>query len=884
MSSDDSGHAPHSDNDRDKGALWTATTIGLLVGVVLAAGVLLVGARLTDTRRAPVDTNVAGVDTERATSYGWTIFVIGAVGIITCGGLIGAVIDRRNVFGRGFGRGENRLRLAIQGTRQSYWEIDLTRRIGDFSLNARAMLGYAEDEISDRLADWEKLVHQDDLAQVNQAINDHLRQRTPYAEVRFRMRTRDGSWRWILSRMMAVERDRHGRALRLIGMNSDITAEQESALSQRQSQLVFDNVGEAILITDQNNRIISANQAFNRATGYTPDEYVGADARFLWFGRHDQAFLNAMRETLDRTGEWHGEIWNRRKSGEVYPAILSITAVRDESGRVSRHVAVFSNISEQKELADQLRGELAFRRSLLDAIPVPIFYKDRAGVYRGVNKAYEKFYGISEATFVGKTLHDVMAPHLAEIHDAKDRDLAENPGIQIYEAPLMNSVGQVRDAVFHKATYLDGDGRVAGLVCAILDITDRKRAIAAAHDSEARYRALFDQSPLAHYVVDTTTLEFVAVNESALTMHGFTREEFLALTLADIRPPADVPVLRDMLNNMGMQGIEGIGRHQRKDGTVFPTEFRARPFEIGGRLVLLVSVADISARVQSEQIFNYAREAILLTDSERRFVAVNPAFTRLTGYTIDEIKGQSIRLLRSDMHDDAFYTQIIADLDKIGYWHGEIWNRRKNGEIYPNLTTYAAIKDGSGNVVQYVGVQADITRLKQQEAELRTLAFVDPLTDLPNRRLLADRLNQAMLQCSRRKTTLAIAYIDIDGFKRINDMFGHEAGDRVLTTVAARMRGALREGDILARLGGDEFVAVLLDLGKPADALPVLERLLVEVRKAIELPAGPVTISASIGLTYYQPPREVEVDQLLAEADQAMYEAKKRGKNQIRAA
>jgi diguanylate cyclase (GGDEF)-like protein len=216
-----------------------------------------------------------------------------------------------------------------------------------------------------------------------------------------------------------------------------------------------------------------------------------------------------------------------------------------------------------------------------------------------------------------------------------------------------------------------------------------------------------------------------------------------------------------------------------------------------------------------------------------------------------------------------------------GQWSGEIWNRTKSGEMFAEMLTISAVRDADGKVQQYVALFSDITELKEHERKLEQIAHYDMLTGLPNRVLLADRLHQAMAQAQRRHSLVAVAYLDLDGFKAINDRHGHAAGDQLLTVLAERMKHALREGDTLARLGGDEFVAVLLDLPDTSASLPVLTRLLGAASETAQLGELALRVSASVGVTFYPQPEETDADQLLRQADQAMYYAKLAGRNRF---
>lgn len=277
-------------------------------------------------------------------------------------------------------------------------------------------------------------------------------------------------------------------------------------------------------------------------------------------------------------------------------------------------------------------------------------------------------------------------------------------------------------------------------------------------------------------------------------------------------------------------------------------------------------------------VFKHTQEAILITDAGTNIIDVNESFTTITGYSRAEVLGKNPRILKSDKHDTEFFRQMFRGLSEGTQWAGEKWNRHKDGRVYPTLATVSAVLGSDGQIKNFFSVFSDITQLKAQQHQLEHDAHYDALTHLPNRVLLADRLQQAMAQCQRRERMLAVAYLDIDGFKAINDRHGHNFGDQVLIELSQRMKAALREGDTLSRLGGDEFVAILADLDQPEDCQAVLQRMLEAASTPIEVDAVTLKVSASIGVTVF-PQDNADADQLLRHADQAMYVAKAEGKD-----
>ena len=286
------------------------------------------------------------------------------------------------------------------------------------------------------------------------------------------------------------------------------------------------------------------------------------------------------------------------------------------------------------------------------------------------------------------------------------------------------------------------------------------------------------------------------------------------------------------------------------------------------------------------EVFQSSASGVMITDLQGSIVAVNPAFTRITGYAADEALGQNPRLLSSHQHDPTFYREMWESVREHGHWQGEVRNRRKSGESFPEWLNISVVRDPDGRMTHYVGIFSDISVEKQTEVLLHRMAFYDALTNLPNRRLMMDRLLQAGSVSARNGQYAALLFLDIDDFKDINDAKGHEVGDQVLGEVAQRLLGSVREGDTVARLGGDEFVVILNAVGqRPQDAAAhaktVAEKIRGNLARPYTLDAYTVHTSPSIGIVLFQGQQE-NVDTLLKQADIAMYRAKRAGGNDLR--
>jgi diguanylate cyclase (GGDEF)-like protein/PAS domain S-box-containing protein len=306
---------------------------------------------------------------------------------------------------------------------------------------------------------------------------------------------------------------------------------------------------------------------------------------------------------------------------------------------------------------------------------------------------------------------------------------------------------------------------------------------------------------------------------------------------------------------------------------------------------MFVFSRDITRRKQDEQALRVAaaafetHDAILITDAQSNIIRVNSAFTAITGYSAAEVIGKNPRLMSSGRHDKAFYTGMWEHLLEYGSWAGEIWDRRKCGEIYPKWLTITAVKNERGENMQYVAIFSDITARKQAEDEIRNLAFYDALTNLPNRRLLLDRFRSALSLSARSGNYGAVLFLDLDRFKALNDTLGHDHGDLMLVEVARRIQSCIREVDTVARMGGDEFVVLLEEVDEHAEGASQKVALIAEkIRTALHEPyylnKNEHHSSPSIGVCLYRG-NEASVDDLLKCADRAMYQAKDSGRNAV---
>lgn len=417
-----------------------------------------------------------------------------------------------------------------------------------------------------------------------------------------------------------------------------------------------------------------------------------------------------------------------------------------------------------------------------------------------------------------------------------------------------------------------------------------------AQDGEGCAQRILQAAPAALLVVDRQG-RILQANASAERLFGYETGALSGRGVEDLIPVRFRTGHAASLERYAAQGSRhramGDGAYQglRRDGSEFPVEVGLGPLRMGDADLVVVNVGDLSAHRRVEEELRIAaisfesHAGMVVTDANGVIVRVNQAFTRLTGYSEAEAIGHTPALLRSGRHSTEFYQAMWSELKQTGFWQGEMWNRRKNGKVYAEWLTISAVSAPDGRITHYVGAFSDITHNKEAEAEIHRLAYYDSLTRLPNRRLLYDRLGQALASSARNGRHGALLFLDLDNFRTLNNTRGHDFGDQLLVLAAQRLNSAVREGDTVSRLGGDEFVAVLEDLSPLAMEATAQARLAGEkLREALaqpyELSNGEYFCTASLGITLFRG-RGDTVESLLKQADLALYEAKDAGRNTL---
>ncbi|MGG5290448.1 bifunctional diguanylate cyclase/phosphodiesterase [Pseudomonas shirazensis] len=560
-----------------------------------------------------------------------------------------------------------------------------------------------------------------------------------------------------------------------------------------------------------------------------------------------------------------------------------------EQGQRSVMRGLMIDISETKRTEHALRlSEQKFASVFQQCPDILLIARHSDGCLLEVNEAFEEQIGLGPNQVIGRTATELglwgvsgSGPSVLErLHLG---------GIRNLEMSFRRSNGELFTGLTSAETF-DLDGTPA-LVVAVRDISELKETQQRLQISEEKFAKAFHASPDGLLLSRQSDGLLLEVNEGFCRLTGYNLDPRLDQTSLDLGIWVDLNERKLLLSKLKKDGfVRDFSCHiRRSDGQIRLCELSARPLPIAGADCMLTIARDITERHLMQEklqlaatVFENTAEGVLITDTDQRITAVNRAFSEITGYSEIEALGQTPRLLASGQHDSAFYVAMWHQLTAEGHWQGEIFNKRKNSELYPSWLTISAVRNSEREITHFVAVFADISSLKHAQAKLDYQAHHDPLTGLPNRALFENRLHAA-LQCSQVSNRQgAVLFLDLDRFKHINDSLGHPVGDLLLKGIAQRLKEQVRDVDTVARLGGDEFIILLPGLHKPSDASAIANKLLACFSAPFQAGEHEFFTSASIGISLY-PQDGSDVASLIRNADAAMYRSKAKGRNRVEA-
>ena len=758
----------------------------------------------------------------------------------------------------------------------------------------RDLTGHGPADLGGRFVSFSGLIHAEDREQVWREVQEAVSARRRFRLV-YRLRTAAGEERWVWEQGHGVFSEA-GELLALEGFVTDITERKAAEEALRQAELkyrgIFDHSVHGIYQSTPEGRFLNANRAYARMLGYdSPTEMIASCQSIERDYYADPETRDTLRRMLAEDGTVQGfESRVRRRDGQTIWTRENFYAVHDAEGQFLYFEGSVEDITERKVAELALReSEERYRRLFTEANDI-VYTTDLEGNYTSINKAGEHLIGYTSGELCAMNFRQVVAPENVRRTEAMlERKLRGEEATTCYETEIRTKSGERLHLELSTQLIRDQRGEPVGVQGIARDITARKRAELALRESEERYRLLFDHSPHPMWIYEAETLAFQAVNEAAVRHYGYSREEFLRMTLKDIRPPEDIPVLLEKLSSQRQSSLKGYPhRHLKRDGTVIRVEITSHELEVGGRTCRVVLALDVTQRLRAEEslreseeryreLFENANDVVYTHDLRGFFTSLNKTGERVTGYTREEacrmnlahvVVPQYLSLARQMMgqkqkgdESTRYELEIIS----------------KDGRRVPlEISTRLIMQDGLAVGVQ--GIARDITERKQTEQQLRHIAFHDALTGLPNRSLFTDHLKLAVAAANRPGGHLfAVLFLDLDRFKVINDSLGHTVGDQLLVALARRLEGTLRAGDTVARLGGDEFAILLNNLPEPEVALRVAERVQDELAQPFSLSGHEVFAAGSIGIALSTTGYANEED-VLRDADTVMYRAKSQGK------
>ncbi len=697
----------------------------------------------------------------------------------------------------------------------------------------------------------------------------------------------------------------------------------QKALQESESKLstILESVDAYIYLKDMQGRYLFANRSVRDLFGVSMEGVIGQGDEHFFDAETASKNREIDRLVLDQGKNLRTEDTKTNLYDATSYTFLSVKIpLMNEIGQIYALCGISTDITNRKASEDKLKASVERHRAILGTAMDGFWQLDMQGHILEVNVTYCQMSGYSEQELLTMQISDVDAM-VSTVDISEHLKMVISQGESRFESKHHRKDGSIFDVEL-SIQYLNIDsGR---LIVFLRDITARKQSEADLHKTQAalqanqielesqnqalyqtqlaliasrdRYVDLYEFAPIGYLSVSHHGM-ITKINWKAIAMFGFSRKQLIKNHFSQLISNDDKARWQLQFSNLkDFKGGEELSfnlKFVHENGIIFHASLNClRMHDDKNQPMLRITLMDITQQKLAENDLRIAatafesQEGMLVTDAKNLILRVNSAFTKVTGYSAADAIGQTPRLLKSDQHDVDFYTVMWSAINSNGVWEGEILNRRKNGEVYPGHLIITAVTDYTGIVTNYVATLTDNTLNKAAAEEIHYLAFYDALTSLPNRRLLLDRLNQALAASARSGKEGAVLFLDLDHFKTLNDTLGHDIGDALLRQVAERLKACVREGDTVARLGGDEYVIVLGNLSEhdieaAAQAEVVGKKILVALNLPYQLGEHEHHCTSSIGITLFNDHKS-HVEELLKQADIAMYQAKKSGRNMLR--
>ena len=653
----------------------------------------------------------------------------------------------------------------------------------------------------------------------------------------------------------------------------------ESPINLDLTRYAIDHVADGIYWIDEQSRILDVNDGACRMLGYIRGELTAMTVGQLnpdFPSEKWPAHWDSLRQQTSATFEG----FHRHKDGRLINVEITANFIVYKGQEL---ICSFVRDITERKRNQRLMEMMKFSMDHM-ADKVTWVTSDAKVVYANLAACSSLGYTMDEMMALG--IPDFDPDYSAEVWPVHWEELKKH-GSYTFETrhrtksgeiyPVEVSVNHMR---FGDEEYNCGFAR---------DITKRKQAELLIRESEEKFRLLFDNMTTGfalHEVIcdeqgKVVDYRFLEINPAYEKLTGL-KSDIVGRTVLEVLPGTE-PYWIEIFGDVATTGVPSLYENFSKELDRWYEVWAFSP-KIGQFAVI---ISEITERKNIEEelrlyslVFRNSSEGMVVTNQDNLIIAVNPAFSKITGYSFEEVKGKNPRMFRSDRHDQAFYHAMWNAITATGQWQGEIWDKRKNGEIHAKWLTINTIRNKDGSIHRYMALFSDITEKKKSEELIWRQANFDTLTGLPNRDMFRDRLGQEVKKSIRAELPLALLLVDLDQFKEVNDTLGHAVGDLLLIEAARRISACVRESDTVARLGGDEFTIVISEISDTAHVEDVAQKIISKLAEPFHLGDEAVYISASIGITLY-PNDSIDINALMKNADQAMYVAKNKGRNRF---
>jgi diguanylate cyclase (GGDEF)-like protein/PAS domain S-box-containing protein len=821
---------------------------------------------------------------------------------------------------------EARLKQAQRTARIGNWELDLVGNKLYWSDEIYRIFGIDPAKFEPSYTSFLDVIYPDDRDAVNQAYTRSLETREPY-EITHRLHMRDGSIKWVTERCDSFF-DAEGKPVRSVGTVQDITErkqfEEKLKEGERRYHFLFENNPMPMWIFAESTlEFLEVNARAVEHYGFSREEFARMTLRDIRPAEDVQELNRVISTTPD--GIVTLEVRHKKRDGAIILVRLSTMPMEFGGGRA--RIVLVQDITEQKRIEAEREWQIRNQQALLNAIQESTFLMEKDGTLLVINEVGARRLNTTPEALVGKNIYELLPPEVAQARKARFEHIARTGMPETFEDEragrhFLNTIYPIFDV----------GGEVSRFSIYADDVSQQRRvqAIEALFsDINQKVLAGVLQSDLLHFICNEVAVLFeldliwLGRKESdgavsIMTYAGAAAGYVEGLKQLGVRWD-DTPqgrggtgtairsghmqvlnpsnpgfqVWRELAHEYNFQSMMAIPLLIR--GEVYgaftlysdkPDTFDAVATDLLVGISTRISVA-LEAAMDQQQIrllssaLAAAGTGVMITSARGVIKWVNPAFAKLSGYSKDELIGQTPRLLKSGQHSDEYYQTMWETISRGENWNRETVEQAKNGDLYTVSQTITPMLDERGEITHFIAVYEDITEQKQAQKRIEYLAHFDVLTGLPNRTLFYDRLEQALSLAKRNDGGVALLFMDLDGFKQVNDTMGHHAGDLLLIGVAQRLRQCIRESDTVARLGGDEFTVILNDAHEQHSVARIAEKIITSLAQPFELEGNEARIGVSIGIARYSEEASTE-DELVKNADQAMYAAKSAGKNTYR--